>query len=317
MVWFKGLQIRAWRVLLFVAAIFFRISSALRLLAQFRIAHLTFETRPDDIFIATFPKSGTTLMQMIVYQLTTDGRMDFPHINKVCPWIENAFGKNNSASLKRLASPRCFKTHLTADKLPIETGRYIYILRDVRDVVVSAYHHNRLLGVDATLDQMAERFLKTSSGPGQPSWASWLAFLESWWPHRDRPNVLFVSYEKMVTDLEGTIREVASFLGLDSYEENMPRILERCSFQFMKQHQDKFDPRFQSALPDTQGFIRQGKAGSGSQLDPQHQQILEKRLSELAQKLGCARGEPYHELVAALEEGHSKKPSRQKLDTVS
>jgi hypothetical protein len=28
---------------------------------------------------------------------------------------------------------------------------------------------------------------------------------------------------------------------------------------------------------------------------------LEKKLSKLAQKLGCARGEPYRELMAALE----------------
>lgn len=296
----------AWKALLLFVSGFSRISSGLRALAQFRIAWLSFEPRPDDIFVATFPKSGTTLMQMMLYQLTTDGRMDFPHINKVCPWFEIELEKNNLEFLKRLPSPRCFKTHLTPDRLPLETGRYIFILRDVRDVVVSAYHHNRLFGVNMTLDQTAEKFLNSND----PSLPSWFAFLESWWTHRKRPNVLVVSYETMVADLEGTIRQVARFLGIELREEDMPRILERCSFEFMKRHQEQFDPRLQAVLPDNQGFIRQGKAGSGSALDPRHREILEKRLAELAQKLGCTRGEPYRELVAAMEEG-------QKLDTLS
>jgi hypothetical protein len=44
-----------------------------------------FVPRPDDIFIVTYPRSGTTWMQMILYQLTTDGDMTFAHIEQVCP----------------------------------------------------------------------------------------------------------------------------------------------------------------------------------------------------------------------------------------
>jgi len=301
---FKSLQVGAWKALMIVVSIVFQAVSALRLLTLAQIARLKFEARPDDIFIATFPKSGTTLMQMIVYQLTTDGR-DFPHINRVCPWIEVAFERNEMAFVEQLPSPRCFKTHLTPNRLPIETGRYIFILRDVRDVIVSAYHHNRLLGADITLDQMTQRFLK-SADHRFSFLPSWFRFVESWWRYRDRPNVLFVSYESMVADLEGTIRQVARFLGLDVREDDMPRILERCSLPFMKQHQEKFDPRLQLALPDSESFIRQGKAGTGSRLDPQHREALEKKLAELAGKLGCARGEPYRELIATLEEAHAR-----------
>ncbi len=44
-----------------------------------QLKHLKFVPRPDDIFIVTYPRSGTTWMQMILYQLTTDGTMGLAH----------------------------------------------------------------------------------------------------------------------------------------------------------------------------------------------------------------------------------------------
>ena len=51
--------------------------------------HLEFGERDDDIYVVTYPKSGTTLMQMMLYQLTTDGKIDFKHIYDVSPWTDN------------------------------------------------------------------------------------------------------------------------------------------------------------------------------------------------------------------------------------
>ncbi len=64
----------------------FILTETRRPLEFIRLAHVDFNIRPDDIFIVTYPRSGTTWMQMILYQLTTDGKMNFPHISKVCPW---------------------------------------------------------------------------------------------------------------------------------------------------------------------------------------------------------------------------------------
>ena len=35
----------------------------------------------SDIWVSTYSKSGTTWMQVILYQLITDGRMDFDHLS--------------------------------------------------------------------------------------------------------------------------------------------------------------------------------------------------------------------------------------------
>jgi len=42
----------------------------------YRKAFFQFTPQPGDIFIASYPRSGTTWLQMILYQLTTDGDMD-------------------------------------------------------------------------------------------------------------------------------------------------------------------------------------------------------------------------------------------------
>ena len=41
---------------------------------------LDFVERDSDIFIVTYLKSGTTWMQVILYNMLTEGNMDFEHI---------------------------------------------------------------------------------------------------------------------------------------------------------------------------------------------------------------------------------------------
>ena len=72
------------------------VDGLLKVLASFatregRLAGLSFRPRPTDVFIATFAKSGTTLLQQIVHGLRTGGDMDFEDISEVVPWIEMAF----------------------------------------------------------------------------------------------------------------------------------------------------------------------------------------------------------------------------------
>ncbi|HEX9941430.1 MAG TPA: sulfotransferase domain-containing protein [Thermoanaerobaculia bacterium] len=163
-----------------------------------RGARCWYRPRPDDVFVVSFPKSGTTLMQMVLYQLTTSGEMDFPHIESVSPWFEVNVLRGNPQVLE-VPSPRIFKSHLRYELLP-RGARYIYLARDVRDVAVSAYYHSRLVsGQDLDLTWYLDRFLA-----GRTLFGSWFKHLESWWPHRNNPNVLFLRFEDVVADLEGT-----------------------------------------------------------------------------------------------------------------
>ncbi len=191
-----------------------------------------FKPRPDDIFIATYPKSGTTWMQNILYQLTSDGKTDFSHINEIAPCFENT-----DADLEALPSPRILKTHLLYHMLPKNPARCIYITRHCLDVSVSYYHHNQdLMGFRGPFQKFYDAYLR-----GRVGYGSWFRHLSEWAKHKDKPNILFLRFEDLKDDLEGQIRKIIDFCNLDVKEEAMPGILERCSFQFMKENQDKFD----------------------------------------------------------------------------
>ena len=266
---------------------------------RYRIAlHDLYKPRPDDIFIVTYPKSGTTLMQMMLYQLTTDGSMDIPHIGSVSPWFETELMTVRNAAVGKafeaLPSPRFFKSHFGREALPRQ-GRFIYVVRGVRDVLDSAYNHQNLMtGRDHDRVDFVSWLLRAHNPQ-----LSWFANLESWRPHRKDDNVLFLTFEEIVRDLEGTVRKVAAFCGIAIDESSMPRILERCSVGFMKQHWDKFDPRLRRLSRTPTEFIRRGVPGTGRrELTPEQEEIVSRRLKELATKLNVSAGEPHGELFS-------------------
>lgn len=247
-----------------------------------------YKPRPDDIFIVTYPKSGTTLLQMMLHQLTTDGTVDFQHINSVSPWFEHELVRGNPARWEELPSPRFFKTHFRPHQLP-RNARFIYILRDPGDVAISAYHHQRMMvGTDVPLEPAIDRFVDDRD----PFFGSWFRHAAHWWPHRQDPNVLFLRYEDVIADLAGTVRKVAAFCGITVDEAAMPRILERCSVAFMKEHNAKFDPRLSQISRHRAEFIRQGHPGAGArEMTASQKERLAARVQALEQKLGCTPGE--------------------------
>ena len=88
----------------------------------------------------------------------------------------------------------------------------------------------------------------------------------------------------MVSDLEGTVRKIAEFCEISIPPAEMPRILERCSFAFMKQHEEKFEHHTERLLE--QGlirgkFIREGQTGSGgAALDKEQRRRYEQEHSK-------------------------------------
>jgi hypothetical protein len=67
----------------------------------------------DDTFVVSFPKSGTALVLMLLYQLRTDGSMDLPHISAFAPFLEADLFRECAirrvATIDRVPRPRVVK----------------------------------------------------------------------------------------------------------------------------------------------------------------------------------------------------------------
>ena len=227
--------------------------------------------RPDDVWVVTYPKCGTTWTQQIVRLIINRGKEDGLTIRDAVPWIE-AFYESDIPALKRkyhvdvdkMASPRAFKSHFPYEMMPCglpntTPGKYICVVRNPKDVVVSFYHHYLL---DPQFphyewDEFFELFMK-----GDVVFGDYFDHVLSWWAHKDDDNVLFLKYEDMKRDLPTAVAQIAKFINQDISKELVEEIAHRTTFANMKKdssaNYEEFRPFFKPTGTD---FLRKGEVG--------------------------------------------------------
>ncbi|XP_072050302.1 sulfotransferase 1C3-like [Amphiura filiformis] len=112
----------------------------------------TFEVREDDVFIVTYPKSGTHWLMEIVYLVLTNGEMD--KINRcmmeqgleftMCAGpSEVPKTKPGYKHMEEWESPRVMVSHLMHRFLPPQIwekkAKIIYVMRNPKDVLCSMH----------------------------------------------------------------------------------------------------------------------------------------------------------------------------------
>ena len=196
---------------------------------------LNYKPAPTDVFIVTPPKCGTTWMQQIVHGLRTRGSMDFDEISRVVPWINMAHDLGIDIYAPQVANPKAFKTHSKLNEVP-EGGKYIVVVRDPCDALVSDYHFMGEMFFDKNSVSL-EEFAREDYIPDRGVHKHILAF----WEQRKDENVLALSYENMKADLPRTIERVAEFIGIELDEELKQIVLKQSDIKFMQEHKAQFE----------------------------------------------------------------------------
>lgn len=218
---------------------------------------LIFGERDDDIYIATFPKSGTTMMQMILYQLTTNGEINFNHIYDVSPWIRNESFRNKRP--KNWPSPRIIKTHDRHKNFPKNIkGRFIVVHREGMDVAVSFYHQQKNYNdPNLKFEDFIKSFLKGKS---------WFKFSSEWFRNKNNLTVLYVKYENLLHNKRNEINRIVEFLNLKVNDDQVDRAIHFSSFEYMKEKEDLFGDKPEALNRVYDQFIRKGKKGEGKKI---------------------------------------------------
>ncbi|XP_046400820.1 luciferin sulfotransferase-like [Ischnura elegans] len=241
------------------------------------------EVRETDIWVLSYPKSGTTWTQEMVWCICND--LDFESAKSTIlpirfPFLELStfltgkrgippLLKDSVSYVENMESPRFIKCHLPWELLPkqIKTvkPKIIYVARNPKDLCLSYYHQLVRQGLfKGNFEEMAELFLEDRV-PYSPYWDHVLTY----WEHRYDPNLLFIKYEDMKKDLPSICTRVASFLDEDCSDiGQLSELCSHLSFEAMKSNVSVNYTFWEntdivSCLGDiNRNFMRKGKVGS-------------------------------------------------------
>ncbi|KAM0730293.1 Sulfotransferase 1C4 [Formica fusca] len=220
------------------------------------IGFYNFKTRPDDTWVASYPRSGTTLTQELVWLLSnnldfvTAGKKllaerfpflefslfnhpevtcEFLEINKGDPMREQLcreIAKPGYEIVAAMTSPRFIKTHFPFSMLPsglLDVGcKVVYVARNPKDVGVSWYNLNRSIKTQGYIGDFPTfwNYFQNDLTPWSPYWSH----LKEAWNLKDHENLLFLFYEEMTCDFPKAIRKVAKFLGKTYTDEEIDKV---------------------------------------------------------------------------------------------
>ncbi|KAL4714558.1 hypothetical protein ACJJTC_006604 [Scirpophaga incertulas] len=272
--------------------------------------------RSDDVWVVTFPKSGTTWVQELVWMVAND--CDFAKSAEIkliqrFPFLEFTvlydndkgrdlldqmsksededlilISKNMSRcsveKVKNISSRRFIKTHVPLSLLPpqlLDTCKVVYVARDPRDVAISYFHHCKLTNTTRFTGDLKEfwNYFINNLVFAAPV----IEHVKEAWELRHHKNMLFLFYEDLLKDLPKGIKQVADFLGKNLTEEQVSRLSDHLTFENFKKNKS-VNYEFMKDLnifSKDESFVRKGKSGGWrEQFDDEMKQQAERWIQE-------------------------------------
>jgi len=205
-------------------------------------------TKPTDVHICGYPKSGNTWFQhlaaAVVYGVNVELAPD-TLLNELVPDV------HFKRYYRRFGDPCFFKSH----HLPRpDYRRIVYLLRDGRDAMVSYYHH--LSATSGPID--FRRLVEGGEGlfPGK-----WHAHVEGYLANPFGADMIVIRYEDLKRDPLAELQRFCQFARIERDEETLVSAVGRTTFERM-QSKEKKSGWETPGWPKDKLFVRRGKVGS-------------------------------------------------------
>ena len=235
--------------------------------------------RFDDMFLASYPRSGNTWMRLLLSDLIlqkhgfdTGAKLPIP-ANRIISGMHRDRIEDLDS---RIQLPhRVFKTHLVYNKIGRKLVRSfwkpkaIYLFRNPADSLCSFYHFN--------LREAEKNGLDTNNSPTTSIEEFCLIKVERWCEHlesyikakkNNKQKLLFISYESMHSNLIPILQKAMNFLGISVDEIMCKKAIE--------------NHRFENKNPLSPSFFRKGKIGSSKEeLPPETISLIEEKAIQI------------------------------------
>lgn len=230
------------------------------------VKNIDYEIRDDDIFIITYPKSGTIwtqqILSLICFERHRNRTENILTIDRA-PFFEY---NNHNLDYAKMPSPRIFCSHLPYYLVPKglkdKKTKILYIYRNPKDILISYFHFSSLMLIfqaPDTIESFMQKFLD-----GDVVGSLWFDHVRGWYEHRHDFNIMFMSFEDMKKDLRSSVLKICSFLEKELSEEDVDAVVRQATFEKMKT-----DPRanYEQIIKeigirnDKGHFLRKGAVG--------------------------------------------------------
>ena len=275
------------------------------------------------IWLASYPKSGNTLLRSILstYFYSQDGVLKFENLNKISQFpqthhflplgidVENdkEVFKNfiNAQNLinEQKGKLKFLKTHSSLCKMYEcnftdlkNTIGAIYIVRDPRNVVTSLAHHFSL-NIDESIETILDnnKFMERSLKTCKVFLGSWSSNYNSWKQLEKSKKYLLVKYEDLIDKKKTVMLRIFKFLEtlgvkLEIDMIKLNKAIKTTDFENMKNKEQK--ETFYEALIDTQTGKRKNFFNLGPRndwrkyLDIKNKDLIEKTFEKEMIELG-------------------------------
>jgi hypothetical protein len=189
-----------------------------------------------DVLFASFERSGNTWLRFVLMEVLTTGDAGFLNVNQILPEM----GTHRPMKPVLPNGGRVIKTH---EQYRSGYKRAIYLMRDLRDVMLSNWARDKEMGFaqyfdhGKGMDGYVESFLKGKVN----RFGSWQSHVASWLdcPLASNGNLLVVRYEDLRRDTENGLMEMLEFLGVPGNRERVRRAVENNSLRAMREKEEK------------------------------------------------------------------------------
>jgi hypothetical protein len=254
----------------------------------------------NDEFLASYPRSGSTWLRFVLLEILTRNPAGFENVNQIIPELRRHRGV--LSVLPR--GGRFIKTHEPYCNL---YKRAVYLVRDVRDVVLSNYVRDEEQGFAQYFSNGKgfEGYLQSYLRGKAIRYGSWQNHVTTWLdsPLAKSGDLLLIKYEEMRRNTDAILAKTLNFLGIDADGERIRTAIENNSLSRMRAKEDGSrgaSPKEATGRVLLKGhkggtedgrFVRTGSVGGWRQrLSEAQVALIEEYCGEALARLGYAVG---------------------------